>query len=108
MNLYGTRDDREVFGPNWCGPDTLPERAKTLIAAFMPEDKGGQAVYVYCAAFPARFYAVSALATLSRPAFVLETGSGSAEMARDIAEAIAEGMLSLVACERGGKLQDYA
>lgn len=80
----------------------LKHGKKTLIAKFpkTPPDGDGQPVEIYCSAYPAEFFEIRALkATNSvgdiKEAFKINTGSGMSELARDIAQAISEGMLTV-------------
>jgi len=85
--LYDSDNDRSIFGDAWCGPSRYgnPEE---LVGVYKPGDESdGDVAEVYCAARPARFY------TIKTKEYELSTGSGQAKLARDIAAAIAEGML---------------
>lgn len=73
----------------------------TLIARFPkdPPNGDGQPVEVYCSAWPAEFFEIRALKAKNsigktKKPFKITTGSGMSNLAREIAEAIAEGMLS--------------
>lgn len=79
----------------------LKHAEETLIATFPkdPPDGDGQPVEVYCSAWPAEFFEIRALEapnSTGKPqkAFKITTGSGMSELAKKIAQAIAEGMLS--------------
>jgi len=91
----------KVFGKNLIiDPDYIIEHAKeTIIAEYSKEfNSDGQDVVVSVQLWPADFYKIVALpgknsCNESKKGFILETGSGMAELSAQIAEAISEGML---------------
>lgn len=96
-----TADERQPFGERWSGPKKFQPWLKTLIATYEKRlDSDGQTVEVYGLAAPARFYELQVLAgedSCHRPLdpWNLATGSGMAQLAANLAQAISEGMLSL-------------
>lgn len=79
----------------------LNHAEETLIAQFPkdPPDGDGQPVEVYCSSCPAEFFEIRALEApnsmnKSQKPFKITTGSGMSRLAREIAQGIAEGMLS--------------
>lgn len=99
--MYRTREsDRAPFGEHWCGPAVLG-RDFAIVARYPNVlDGDGYDVVVECAACPARFYRVRALASADscgtvRPGFVLSTGSGMGAWCSTTAEHIAEGMVGV-------------
>lgn len=91
--LYDTKSDREDWGEFFCGPEQLENGKETLIAAFPRTGADGHDVEVYVDALPARFYSVRVLGGSIR----FSTGSGHemAELARQVAQEIASGMVDL-------------
>jgi len=105
--LYEVRDDeRELFGPHWCGPVTGFKYGENVRVARYDstDDSDGQSAEVWCSALPARCYEVRVFPGVDssgrdKPAWpvVLSTGSGRemAELCDKIAIAIATGMLGI-------------
>lgn len=91
----------EAFGAAWCGPELYQIHKAHLVARYeSPHDKDGQTVEIFCTPMPARFYTIRVLegpiSTGSiRPAYELGTGSSMANLAAQMGEAIADGMLGL-------------
>ena len=81
--------DRETFGDHWCGPDSFEHGQETLVATYEPTNTDGEAVKVYCVAMPARFYVIKG------DSFELSFGSGTQNLAAQVAGAIADGMLRI-------------
>jgi hypothetical protein len=98
-DLYILRQDEVSFwGQHYVGPPVgtrLPDGGWTKIAGYASVHEDGADCDVYIGAAPARFYRVRC------PAKNIDLGTGSSELrlARDIAEAIAEAMLSNCAGE---------
>ena len=98
--------DRQIFGFLWCGPERLPHATRVLVARYPAVPGDGRDVEVECEAWPARFYTVHALESTDhegepKPAFSIALGSGRAQLAADIATAIANGMLTPTTREEG-------
>lgn len=91
-DLYKARpEELAIFGPYWCGPDTIP-REPVCVARYPARDDGdGLPVEVWSAALPARFY------QLRVSGYKFSTGSGSemAEWAHRTALLFSDGMLGL-------------
>lgn len=89
-STFTARDDeRRVFGKAWCGPKSFAHFVPVLVAKYAQANSDGHDAEVWCAAGPARFYEVRS------GRWLLGMGSGTAELARDIAVAISEGMLTV-------------
>jgi hypothetical protein len=94
-------DEIEAFGAAWCGPELYQMRKAQLVARYeSQDDEDGQTVEIFCTPMPARFYSIRVLeAPLRnggiRPAYEFGTGSSMANLAAQIGEAIANGMLGL-------------
>lgn len=86
--LYETTYQRLAFGPHWIGPAHMPHGERTPIARYEPTNPDGVGVTILCTAMPAPFYT---LQPDTGPA--MTTGSGQGQLARDIAQAMAHGML---------------
>ncbi|GIC77683.1 hypothetical protein [Moritella sp. F3] len=101
-DLLVVRDhERQIFGTNWCGPESFDSHKKTLVAKF-PKEPGsdGQEVEIYCTAGPSRFYDMKALPCTGcmgegKKGFNMGTGSGfeMAELLVSMAKSIQVGML---------------
>ncbi len=98
--LFEAQDrDRTPFGDKWAGPSAFEPWEETLVATFDTRAGGdGQTVQVFCTATPARFYKLKVLPgenSVGTPqgAYEINTGSGQAELAVKVAEAISKGML---------------
>lgn len=96
-------DEIAAFGSHWCGPVKFEMRKETLVARYESlADGDGQTCEVYCTAAPARFYTLKMIAdknSAGEPLLPWQMGTGSgcrmAELAANMAHAIADGMLSL-------------
>ena len=92
-------EEKEAFGSHWCGPHKYEHATEVLVARYESESHcDGQTVEVFCTPMPARFYTVKAqndVSSVGRPYALWEcgTGSGQAELAANIAEAVSTGML---------------
>ncbi len=80
----------------------LNHAEETLIARFpkSPLDGDGQPVEIYCSAYPAEFFEIRALKARdsvgkAKKAFKITTGSGMSGLVREIALAIADGMINV-------------
>ncbi len=88
--MYGVRPhDMKPFGSNWVGPTTFPHGEWVLVGEYKSERRSAK---VYCSAMPARFYKVEC------GDLVLTTGSDMAELAWEIAKALADNMLGVATC----------
>ena len=101
-NTYPPYDhERAIFGDAWCGPELYEHGKECLVARYLSEDDSdGQSVEIYCTPMPARFYTIRALEGPNsigeiQPGFEFETGSSMAQLAADIGQAVADGMLGL-------------
>jgi hypothetical protein len=92
--------ERAAFGVNWTDPQIYKYGEYIGCALYIrPEKSDGQSVEVSCCAMPARFYKLNVLPGATsvgeeRPGYVVTFGSGQAEIAAQIANAIREGMLT--------------
>lgn len=93
--LYRKERYIETWGKDWVGPEVLPH-GETVLIARIPKLPSGRAVEVFAEAWPATFYTVKA------GNIEITTGSGQDELAKDIALALAQGML-VVKLVDGGK-----
>ena len=87
--LYDASSEVRNWGDAWCGPTHMVGGQEYVIARFEAAHDDGHSVEVRCAAYPARFYRI-----VSEGAGIdLNTGSGMSRLAKEIAQAIAGGML---------------
>lgn len=86
---YKTDGDKPYFGKNWVGPKTVQQGEPTLVAVYKPTNGDGKRVEVYMTALPARFF------TLNVGGYELATGSGQETLVVQLAQAFANGMLSV-------------
>lgn len=97
--LYRVNElERMPFGDRWNGPAVFTPWEETLIAFYGHPNPDGQSVEVYCTAAPARFYTLKVLAgvnSVGNPlvAYIVTTGSGQADLAAQIAQAVHYGLL---------------
>ncbi len=83
-----------AFGEHGCFPARYEHGKEVLVAVYEPEpDSDGITVRVYAEAWPARFYMVRVLEGTPEE-WSLNTGSGMAEFAAQLAEHISTGMLA--------------
>jgi hypothetical protein len=96
-------EERDPFAGHWCGPKKFAHGREELIAVYKKHQGGnGQDVEVFCTAMSARFYRLHVKPSTgsvdnARQAFGMSTGSGHqmGQLAARMAEAIADGMLSV-------------
>lgn len=89
--LYETTHIRHAFGQHWCGPDKLPHAEPVAVAHYVATNDDGQAVTVYCSAWPALFFTIYP-ATGDHQ---IGTGSGMMAFAIHVAEGMADGSISI-------------
>lgn len=87
--------EANAFGKQWCGPKEFKHAEPTLIAQYTEIEGDGRPAEIWCTAMPSRFYEVRV--TYDTQLVCLSTGSGwpMAGLARQIANAIVGGMLSI-------------
>lgn len=73
--------------------DTLQHGVRTIAASYSAQYLDGRDVEVFVTAMPSRFYEIVVPAIEGKPGYKVNTGSGCADLASKIAEAIADGML---------------
>ena len=89
----------EAFGDYWCGPESYEHGEEVLVARYESSDEDdGQTVQVFCTPLPACFYTLHVLKGVNsirepQTPWKVSLGSGQAQLAADIAEAVSTGML---------------
>ena len=73
--------------------DQLQQGVATIAASYSAQNSDGHDVEVFVTAMPARFYRVDVAPRGDKPGYTITTGSGCADLVRQMAEAIADGML---------------
>ena len=73
--------------------DTLQHGVPTLAASYSAQNSDSHDVEVFVTAMPARFYRIEVAPRGDKPGYTITTGTGCADLARQVAEAIADGML---------------
>jgi hypothetical protein len=73
--------------------DHLQHSVPTIAASYTAQNSDGQDVEVWVTATPARFYRIDVAPRCDKPGYTITTGSGCTDLVRQIAEAIADGML---------------
>jgi hypothetical protein len=91
--------EAEAFGENFSFPKKYVHGEDIGCALYRKEPgNDGQTVEVFCCALPARFYILKVLPGVNscdepKAGYTISTGSGQAELAAKIADAISQGML---------------
>ena len=96
---YPYKEEMQAFGEHWCGPDKYPSWDDIIVAKYRKHPGGdGQSVDVYCSAGPSRFYTLRVKAgknsvNKQQEAYQIRTGSSCWNVAAELAELIADGMI---------------
>lgn len=83
--------------------DHLQHGMPTIAASYSAQNSDGRDVEVFVTAMPARFYRIEVAPRDDKPGYSITTGSGCADLVRQIAEAIAGGMLGFEQKDPAGK-----
>lgn len=99
-----TQREKNVWGDRWCGPDRYEHGVPTLIARFPKACEDGQAVQVFCSAYPAQFFTLEVAASFDslgkmQPAYEIRTGSIRKDVVERIAYEIANGSFGVYPVE---------
>lgn len=81
--------------------DLLQHGVPTIAASYSAQNSDGHDVEVLVTAMPARFYSIEVAPRGDKPGYTITTGSGCADLVRQIAEAIADGMIGFTPKDHG-------
>lgn len=73
--------------------DQLQHGVPTIAASYTASNSDGRDVEVFVTAMPARFYRIDVAPRGDKPGYTITTGSGCVNLARQMAETIADGMI---------------